>query len=246
MDLSAGEIAYCFAVLFVAYSLRGSGGFGGVIGLPLLALVLPLKIVAPAWTLLGIASSLTILGADRAHVSRSELVRFVPWCVLGVAIGAWLFDELDAHVLGKALGVVVILYAFYSMWLTTRPQVRDPLPAALRRPLAATLSGAVGTMLGATATVFFAIYLGAETLEKRAFRATISAMLLTLSVLRAIAYVAVDEFSDEAVVLFVAALPAMALGIYVGNHFHANINETTFRRLVSAILMLCAIPLLLK
>src|SRR5574341_243716 len=198
MDLSAGEIAYCFAVLFVAYSLRGSGGFGGVIGLPLLALVLPLKIVAPAWTLLGIASSLTILGADRAHVSRSELVRFVPWCVLGVAIGAWLFDELDAHVLGKALGVVVILYAFYSMWLTTRPQVRDPLPAALRRPLAATLSGAV------------------------------------------------DEFSDEAVVLFVAALPAMALGIYVGNHFHANINETTFRRLVSAILMLCAIPLLLK
>jgi hypothetical protein len=246
MELTAVEIAYCVAVLLVSYSLRGSGGFGGVIGLPLLAIVIPLKIVAPAWTLLGIASSLAILGRDRQHVAKRELVGFLPWCVLGVAIGAYLFDVLEAAALARTLGVLILVYAAYSLWLTTSPQMRDPVPAGVRRPVAATLSGAVGTLLGATATIFFAIYLGAQTLEKRAFRATMSAMLLALSVLRAVAYIAVDEFSDEAVVLFVAALPAMGLGIYIGGRIHARLSEIAFRRLVCGILVVCAIPLLLK
>ena len=246
MELSALEIAYCCAVLLLSYALRGSSGFGGVIGLPLLAIVIPVKILAPAWTLLGIASSLAILGRDRMHVARREFVRFLPWCVLGVALGLYLFKALDADALARALGVLILLYAGYSLWLTTRPRAPAPLPAWIR-PLAATLSGALGTMLGATATIFFAIYLGgAHALEKRAFRATVSAMLLSLSVLRAIAYAAVGEFTDEALVVFIAALPAMALGIYVGGRFHASISEVAFRRLVCAILALCAVPLLLK
>jgi hypothetical protein len=123
--------------------------------------------------------------------------------------------------------------------------MRDPFPASLR-PVAATLSGAVGTMFGATATIFFAIFLGAPALEKRVFRATMYAMLLTLSVLRALAYAAVGELTGEALVVFIAALPAMALGIYVGGRVHADMSEIAFRRLVGAILALCAIPLLLK
>ena len=43
-------------------------------------------------------------------------------------------------------------------------------------------------MFGAMATIGFAMYLNVHGLEKHAFRATISAMLLTLSVVRAIAF----------------------------------------------------------
>jgi uncharacterized membrane protein YfcA len=71
-------------------------------------------------------------------------------------------------------------------------------------------------------------------------------MLLTLSLVRAVAYVAVGEMSVEALAIFAAALPAMALGIYLGGRIHAEISETTFKRMVCAILVICAIPLLLK
>jgi hypothetical protein len=56
-DLSALELTYCIAVLLFTFALRGSLGFGGAVGLPLLALVIPVKILAPAWSLVGIVSS---------------------------------------------------------------------------------------------------------------------------------------------------------------------------------------------
>jgi uncharacterized protein len=239
--LSAAEIVYCGVVLLLAYSLRGSSGFGAVIGMPLLALVIPVKILAPAWTLLGIASSLAILGKDRAHVAKRPFIAFLPWCALGIAIGLFFFKTLDAVVLARAFGVLILAYAVYSML-----PVRAPLPATIMRPAASTLSGLIGTMFGAMATIGFAMYLNAHGLEKHAFRATISAMLLTLSLVRAIAYASVGEFSAESIAVFLAALPAMALGIWAGGRIHAKISETAFKRLVCGILVLCAIPLLLK
>ena len=245
-SLTAGEIVYCCVVLLLAYSLRGSSGFGGVIGMPLLALVIPVKILAPAWTLLGIASSAAILGRDRAHIARRAFIAFLPWCILGIGIGLFLFKVLDAAVLARALGVLILLYACYMIWLTAHPQVRDRLPAALLRPATGALSGVVGTMFGAMASIFFAVYLNAYAMEKHAFRATISAMLLSLSLIRLVAYASVGELSAESLALFAAALPAMALGIYAGSRIHARISEKAFKWLVCAILVACAIPLLLK
>ena len=101
-------------------------------------------------------------------------------------------------------------------------------------------------MFGAMASIFFAVYLNAYAMEKHAFRATISAMLLSLSLIRLVAYASVGELTAESLALFAAALPAMALGIYAGSRIHARISEKAFKRLVCAILLACAIPLLLK
>jgi len=239
-------MAYCGAVLLLAYSLRGSTGFGGLVGMPLLALVIPVKVLAPAWTLLGIASSATILGGDRAHVDKRAFVFFLPWCILGIGAGLYLFTALDAATLARALGALVLVYAGYMMWLIAHPEARDPLPASAVRPAAGVLSGVVGTMFGAMASIFFAMYLDACALEKRAFRATISAMLLALSLIRLVAYAAVGELGAESLAVFAAALPVMALGIYLGGRVHARMSEALFKRLVCGILVVCAIPLLLK
>jgi uncharacterized membrane protein YfcA len=187
-----------------------------------------------------------ILGADRRHVAIREFAGFLPWCALGIGVGLYFFKALDAAALARALGVLILLYALYSLWMTTRRATRDPLSHPIMRPIAAALSGAVGTMFGAMATIFFAVYLNAYAIEKQAFRATMSAMLLTLSVIRAVAYAAVGEMTGESALVFLAALPAMAIGIYAGSRIHAKLNEAAFRRLVCAILALCAIPLLLK
>jgi uncharacterized protein len=214
--------------------------------MPLLALVIPVKVLAPAWTLLGIASSATILGGDRAHVDKRAFALFLPWCILGIGAGLYLFTALDAATLARALGALVLAYAGYMMWLIAHPEARDPLPASAVRPASGVLSGVVGTMFGAMASIFFAMYLDACALDKRAFRATISAMLLALSLIRLVAYAAVGELGAESLAVFAAALPVMALGIYLGGRIHAGMSEALFKRLVCAILVVCAIPLLLK
>jgi len=63
------------------------------------------------------------------------------------------------------------------------------------RPLASFFSGAVGTLFGSMASIFFAMYLDASGANKQAFRATLSAMLMTLSVARTIGYAAVNELT---------------------------------------------------
>src|SRR5712691_10572999 len=190
-DLSPLELAYCIAVLLFTFALRGSLGFGGAVGLPLLALVIPVKILAPAWSLVGIVSSAAIIGRDRKHVAKREYLTLLPGCALGVAAGAF-----------------IILYAIYSLWMTTRPPGSpQPVPPKILRPLASFLSGAVGTMFGAMASIFFAMYLDAGGANKQAFRATLSAMLMTLSVARALGYAAVDELTLDSFILCAAALP---------------------------------------
>jgi len=244
--LSPFELAYCCAVMLLAYGLRGSTGFGGAVGMPLLALVVPIKTLVPVWTLLGFASSLAILGRDRRHVARRDFIAFVPWCLVGIAAGLYLFKTLDARTLARGLGVLVLGYACYSLWATLRPLPGWRWLPRVLGPVASTLSGAVGTLFGTMGSIFFAMYLEARALAKDQFRATMSAMLLTLSAVRGVGYFAVGEFTREAMLMFAAALPLMLIGIYIGDRIHVRLSETTFRRLVSATLFLCGIPLLLR
>ena len=127
-SLSPVQIAYCGVVLLVSYLLRGSTGFGQAVGLPLLALVLPIKVLAPAWNLLGIISSIAILGPDRRHVARRDFALFLPWCLAGVGIGLYFFKTLDPKVLSQTLGAVVLVYAAYSFLLSVRPLMADAAP----------------------------------------------------------------------------------------------------------------------
>ena len=245
-DLSALELAYCVGVMLLAYGLRGSTGFGGALGMPLLALVLPIKVLVPVWTLLGFASSVAILGRDRRHVDYRAMVAFMPWCAVGIAVGLYFFKMLDARMLTRGLGIVVLLYAVQSLAGVVRP---GALPQWLRRviePVAGVLSGGVGTMFGSMGSVFFAMYLDARAVAKDAFRATTSAMLLLLCIARGIGYWAVGEFTVDAWIMFAVALPLMLLGIYIGDRIQVNISEQAFRKLVCATLFVCGIPLLLK
>src|SRR5204863_6716939 len=101
--LSAPEIAYCALVLVVSFAIRGGIGFGAA-ALPLVALVLPMKLVVPVLTVLGIFSSWAIVFSDARHVVWRELLRLLPYTVVGALIGLYFYDALDARTLAHGLG----------------------------------------------------------------------------------------------------------------------------------------------
>jgi uncharacterized membrane protein YfcA len=245
-DLTALELAYCVFVMLLAYGLRGSTGFGGALGMPLLALVLPIKLLVPVWTLLGFASSAAILGRDHKHVDYRAMLVFMPWCAVGIAVGLYFFKSLDSRMLTRALGVVVLLYAVQSLVGVVRPGAMPPWLRRAIAPFAGILSGGVGTMFGSMGSIFFAMYLDARAAAKDVFRATTSAMLLVLCIVRGIGYYAVGEFTLDAWLMFAAAFPLMLLGIYVGDRIQVNISEQAFRKLVCGTLFACGLPLLFK
>src|ERR1700694_4288192 len=122
LSLSPIEIAYCCVVMVLAYAARGSTGFGAAAAMPLLGLVIPLKVLIPAWTLIGLAAGVTLLGRDRAHIAWRAMAALLPACLVGIAIGLYLFTMLDARTLAQGLGGLIVLYGAYSLWVTGRPQ----------------------------------------------------------------------------------------------------------------------------
>jgi len=246
LSLSPLELAYCAIALLFAYGLRGSTGFGGALGMVMLVVVIPIKVVVPAWTLLSIASSVAILGHDRKHIAWREVIPFLPWCMVGIAIGLYIFTTLDARTLAQGLGVVVFVYAARALWSSFRPVGGWRLPPRLVVPVNGVAAGATGTVFGTMASLFFVMYLDARKLAKHAFRATMSAMLLSLAVVRGIGYYVVGEFTRDSLLVFAAAFPVMLIGITIGNRIHLSISELFFKRLVGATMLACSVPLLLK
>ena len=239
------EAVYCGVVLLASYALRGSTGFGGFAAMPLLALVIPMKMLVPVWTLLTIASSATLFGKDRRHVSMALILRMLPSCALGIALGLYLFKMLDALLLARGLGVLVTGYGLYALWQMRGAggERKPPRGVALA---ASFLAGAVGTVFGTMASLFFAVCLEALRTTREQFRGTLAALMMTLAVIRGLGYLAVGEFGRESLLLFAAALPFMLAGIFIGDRIHTGISETTFRRVVCAILVLGGIPLMLR
>jgi uncharacterized membrane protein YfcA len=245
-SLSPFELIYCALVVFVSYAVRGGTGFGAVIGMPLIALVLPMKDLVPVWTLMGFTSSVAILGRDRKHVANSAVLAFIPWCLIGIGIGLYFFATLDARMLARGLGIMVIAYAIYAMRSALRPPAKPHYLPPLVAPLSGALAGAVGALFGTMGSIFFVIFLDMRSLNKEQFRATMSAMLLVLSAVRGLGYYAVGEFTVGSFIMFAAAFPAMLAGIYVGDRVQMRLSEAAFRKVICVTLLLCGILLLLK
>jgi uncharacterized protein len=233
-------------VMVICYALRGSTGFGAAAAMPLLALIIPLKVLIPAWTLIGLTAGVTLLGRDRAHIAWADMVRLLPTCLIGVAVGLYAFTMLDSRHLAQGLGVLIVLYGLYSLWLTFRPQTRWQTPPRAIAPIAGALGGAVGTTFGTMASIFFAIYFDVMRMTKENFRATMSAILVALGIVRGAGYWVVGEYTRDVMITVAIALPMMLAGIFVGNRVHTGLSEVSFRRLVSIALTLSGAALLAK
>lgn len=229
------------AVLFVAYFVRGIAGFGsGLISVPLLALFFPLQLVVPIIVLLDYVGSASQGLKNRRQIAWREQLILIPFTFAGVAVGLTLLEALSSSVLSKALGGFVIVYAVYQ--LLPLPELRGSRLFAV--PCGA-LGGVVGTVFGAGGP-FYIIYLGLRGLEKGQLRATFAVNFLIDGGIRLIGYTSFGFFDKTALIYIAAALPIVALALWLGGRIHSSVSQKVFARLISALLLFSGVMLLLK
>lgn len=230
----------------VAYSARGASGFGAAAALPLLALVLPLKVLVPAWSLIAAVAGTALLGSDRHKIAWAEVVKLLPGTFIGIAVGLYVFTLLSSDALAKWVGGFVLAYGLYSLWTTFTTRTNVHLPPRTAALVGGFAGGMTGAVVGTMGSTFYAIYFDAIRLAKDNYRATMTAILLTLTVTRGIGYYAVGEFTRDVLVLSAILLPSMALGIFIGNRIHHGMSEVAFRRTVACALTVSGLALLIK
>jgi hypothetical protein len=244
--LSPLAITYCCVVMVIAYALRGTSGFGAAAALPLLGLVIPLKILVPAWSVVALMAATALIGADRHRIAWPELLKLLPGTFAGIAVGLYVFTLLDAAMLTRAIGGFVLCYGLYSLVTTFGRGEHLRIPPRAAALIGGFAGGMTGTVVGTMGSTFYAIYFDAIRLAKDNYRATMTAILLTLTLLRGIGYFAVGEFSRDVLIVTAILIPAMLVGIFIGNRFHHGMNETTFRRTVACALIASGAALLIK
>ncbi len=241
---SPWAFAFCLLVVFAGYALRGATGFGaGVVAIPLLALVLPLTVVIPVVTTLGIVASLGQSVQEFRHVDWRAVRALALPSAIGLALGLWLFASLDHALLLKAFAAFIIAYGLWS-FLPRAPTTK--LPPRFLAAAAGGAGGLVATLFGGMAGPFYAIYLRALALDKRRFRASISSVLLCLGLVRAGGYGSLGFYDRRAIAALLLFAPVMALAMLAGDHWHARLDQARFERIVAALLVGSGAALLLK
>jgi len=230
-----------FIILVIAFVIRGISGFGsGLIAIPLLALMLPISITVPLVTGLDYIASFGHGVKHRKNTQWQSIVILLPFSISGVLIALYLFNTIDGLLLKKALGYFIIIYAFYSLFMSKPHRHKSKLWAVP----GGIFGGLIGTLFG-TGGPFYVIYLQLQGLGKSAFRATIATVFFFDGSVRMFAYTVSGFFSIDTLILMALSLPVMILGMIIGGHIHTNISHQTIQRGIGFLLLFSGTALVL-
>lgn len=229
--------------VLAGYLVFGVVGFGTtLVAAPLLAHVLPVSTIIPALALTDAVAAQSNGWRLSAHIDRTEFMRLLPPMLLGSAVGVWILLKVPVQTLMLALGVFVFFYALNGL----RPRSQ---PRALSTRWAWWLGLAGGTLsalFGAGGWVY-SIYLVGRLQDPQQIRATQTCVLMVSSMLRVVLFLLAGRYFDlQLLWLALTWLPAMALGLYLGNRISIRLDRQRFLKALYSVLLLTGASLVLR
>ncbi len=238
---------WLLAFVVFAQAVETVAGFGGtVLALALGVHVVPLERLVVALVIVGWLQSAWNVGRGHRAISfRVLLGRILPLAGAGLAAGAFAFSALGDVGLELVLGAFVVVVSALELYrLFRRPAAPRPLHPALSAALLA--GGGVFHGLFASGGPLIVLFASRALPEKAAFRATLSALWLTMNTVLLASYALSGRLDRETGTLAASLLPALAVGIVAGEALHARVDELAFRRLSQGILLGVGVLLLVR
>lgn len=231
-----------FAVAIVAFTTEGAMGFGGtVIAACIGAQIVPLDTLLPAFVVLNLAlsASIALRGLD-AIAWRFLLRGIAPPVAIGAIGGIVLFRVVDTSVLALGFGGFVVGLSLLQL---VRPADRA-LPGVAR--IALLVVGGVAHGMFGTGGPMIVYVARRELPDKRAFRATLSVLWLSLNLALLAAFLSDGAYTEATraagLVLAVAIVPGLLLGELV----HRKLAPAKFERVVWVLLLVAGTALVVR
>ena len=228
-------------VVFIAAAVQGVLGFGGaLIAMPLLVALVGVQTATPAFALIGTLATLLNAIRWRAHVTLGDLVQLVVPAALGIPIGVLFLARVDANVVTRTLGAILILYAVYNLLGQAVPPLRHRAWAVIAGFSSGILSGAFNT--GGPPVIVFADARG-WTAER--FRGNLQTYFVLTSVFIVLSHALTGHFTPVVWRTALIGVPALLVGQLLGVRLCRYLNPDAFRRLVLVFLLLLGGQLLI-
>lgn len=248
MEIALGELSPWLLVLapvviVAAYVVFGLSGFGStVVAVPILAHFLPVSFLVPLMVLLDMACAALIGSASRAHVSKPELKRLIPFMLVGFVVGFTVLVGAPDRYLRAALGVFALGVGIHGI-----------LNPTLERTVSSLWSIPTGIVGGAVATIFgaggpiYATYLSGRLRDKTELRSTISTLISISAFSRAVVYAIGGLLLHKAIFVGMLLLaPFVWIGLQTGRRIHVGLTQVQMRRVIGAVLVCTGLSLLAR
>jgi uncharacterized membrane protein YfcA len=204
-----------------------------LIAVPFLAHFLPLQFVVPFVLVLDFSASIALGGKTRDQIDWNELKPLLPFGAVGVLLGVTLLIRMPREPLLIGLGIFVLIFGMRNL---LNIHGEKPISRLWAVPAGLT-GGTVGALFG-TGGPPYIIYLSHRLKDKAKLRATFSGLFTLEGGLRVITFLATGLLLQEGMLTaLLAALPIMALGLYLGHRVHLGISSRQMLKLIGALLI---------
>ncbi len=208
-------------------------GFGAaIVAMAVMTLVLPLTIAAPVQTLLGLFLSLLILGRHWDALDRRETLLLLAASLPAIPLGVYLLTTAPRALITGALGVLLVLYALWSLRPRAVPLVYRPNWAwAIGRTAAGFGAGLLGGAFATNGPTLM-VYGTLRAWPKETFRAVLQSCFVVNTIVIEALHVSSGLLTWRVVGYVALGLPLVALGVWAGRLVDPYLDPERFRRVV--------------
>lgn len=229
-------------ILFASALIRSTFGFGdAIVGMPLLALIVPLKIATPLMGFIGPTLALPLLAREWRHLHPKAAFRLILSTLAGIPFGLLFLKNINERIVTLVLAAVIILFSLYSLF---RPGL-----LRLRSDHAAIPFGFVAGILGAAYNANgppVVFYGGLRGWRPERFRATLQGYFLPTGAAVAIGQGIAGLWTSPVVRVYLYSLPLVLLAVFIGSKLCRKIPEHKFNRYMYGLLLVIGIVLAVK
>ena len=239
---SVPEYLVACLVMAVAQMVYVLFGFGsGLISVGLLALVFPsLQDVVVMLLLVNLPAEMFVVLRSWKVVAWGGVAALCAGIFVGIPVGTAVLQGGEASFVLTLLGGFLV--AAGSVFLAFPEGRRVRWPAGVAPPVGL-LSGVLTGLFG-TGGPPLILYYQLSGVAKEAFRGSFMTIFLLKTLVRVPSYALGGLLTVPRIWSGLAVLPAVLLGIWLGNRIHLRISESKFRRAVSIALVAIGVLLL--
>jgi hypothetical protein len=229
-------------IFFIAGYLQGLTGFGSaLIAMPLLSFFLDIKTAVAVCTLCGVLINLHMTLNLCCYVRIKKIVPLFLGCIPGTLAGTLLIKFVDGHIITLLLGILVTSYSLYCLLI--KPVTLNLRPAW--GAVAGFFTGVVAASVsaGGPPTIIYASLMG---WKKNDFKATLASFFLASAIMAASGHLISGITTFYVFKLFLASLPLVMLGVYMGNRLAGRVSEESYKKAVMVLLVIMGIMLMFE
>lgn len=219
--------------LFLSAIIRQISGFGfALLSMPLITLIAGIRVATPLVAVTATTIGCLVAAESWRHADRQALGRLLATSLIGVPLGVLLFSHLNEEWVKRGLGALLLGYSAYALLAPELPSLKDERSSAYFGFISGLLTGAFNT--GGPPVV---IYGALRRWPPDAFRGTLQLYFLVTSVVAMGGHALAGLWSWQMWWLYLASLPALLLGLYLGDKLNLMIPRHRFHQIIYGLLL---------